>query len=345
MPRKHKNGKNYLMSFTPIKGGKTIVMSTGTDNYEEAKLLELEHRYHAAKNHYENALTVKDLFDKYFQEVAKERNIATSLSSAKNLIEFFKDKPLMILKGGDVRSYVNWRKQQVYRDKPISQATVSKELKLLSAAINYARREWDWEIVNFTASRIPPENNQKDRYLDHEEATKLVEMARKNHRAWYLADLIILAINTGMRKQEMLGLEWNQIDFKRQTITLKAIETKTRRKRYAYLNSAAIRALNNLKSKQSEEIKAVFPIEDPKKSFKTVCNSIGFNDVTLHTLRHTCGTWLALNNFSEIQIAGVLGHAMSSVTARYVHVAADTRKMLELVETISFYPEENNNGN
>ena len=62
------------------------------------------------------------------------------------------------------------------------------------------------------------------------------------------------------------------------------------------------------------------------------------NGISLHTLRHTCGTWLALNNFSEIQIAGVLGHALSSVTARYVHVAAETRKMLELVESISFYP-------
>jgi integrase len=56
------------------------------------------------------------------------------------------------------------------------------------------------------------------------------------------------------------------------------------------------------------------------KAFQKICEKAGIEDVSLHTLRHTFAAIAAEMGYSELTIAGLLGHSMQGVTARYAHV-------------------------
>jgi hypothetical protein len=149
-----------------MQGGKTVRASAKTTDFKEAQRLELEMRLKSAQQRYENALTIEDLFEKYFKELETTgRNLTCSKVMANHLIEFFKNQPLISLKGQSVRDYIFARHQTKYQGRNISLTTIRKELGVLSAAINYARREWDWELQNFVAGRTPKVDNKKDRWL------------------------------------------------------------------------------------------------------------------------------------------------------------------------------------
>ena len=84
-------------------------------------------------------------------------------------------------------------------------ATVNREVSLLYAMVNHACREWDWEISNPAQRQRVKEPEGRKRFLTREQADALIEAASKQKRAPYLADLIVVALNTGCRRGELLG--------------------------------------------------------------------------------------------------------------------------------------------
>jgi len=95
---------------------------------------------------------------------------------------------------------------------------VNKELGLLSAALNDARRRLQWVVRNpVQGMRLrPPE--ARIRWINHETASRLVEEAVKIRT--HLADFVVLGPHTGMRKGEILGLSWDRVDLHRRMVYL-----------------------------------------------------------------------------------------------------------------------------
>ena len=60
----------------------------------------------------------------------------------------------------------------------VKQSTVVKELRLLSSAINHARREWEWDVPNAVQGRCPPESPARVRWITEKEAMNLIAAAR-----------------------------------------------------------------------------------------------------------------------------------------------------------------------
>jgi len=252
-----------------------------------------------------------------------EREIFT----LKRIKPFFTGRDLLTLKRSDVRAYIDLR-----REEGVQNGTINREVGLLSAAINYARREWDWDIPNNAEGMRLKEPEGRVRSLSVEEAKRLIAVAEQSKHSPHLADFIRLALNTGCRRNELLKLRWAQVDLKADLIHLEAKDTKTRRRRSVPLNSEARRAMLNLARFRAAYCPAsewVFSHKDGKRqecvwtAFRHALRIAGIEDFRIHDLRHTCASWLVSEGQQLPAVRDLLGHSCIRMTERYAHLAPD----------------------
>ncbi|WP_457666175.1 tyrosine-type recombinase/integrase [Thiolapillus sp.] len=231
------------------------------------------------------------------------------------------------MRSQDVRAYVRERRREGR-----AASTINKEVGLLSAAINYANREWGWEIDNPAQGCRQREPEGRVRWISRDESVELMKMAEIDPRAQHLADFIRLALNTGCRKGELLGLEWRRVDLKAGLIHLEAEHTKTGRRRAVPLNKEARAAIINRARFRAQYCPAspwVFShkngsrIGDIKRSFATACMRAGIVDFKIHDMRHTCAAWLVTAGVPLAEVRDLLGHRSIQMTERYAHLSPE----------------------
>lgn len=170
------------------------------------------------------------------------------------------------------------------------------------------------------------------RWITRAEALTLIQAARNSTHAPYLADLIILALNTGMRKQEMLGMEWRRVDLQQGLLHLGVEHTKTSRRRTIPLNPSAKAAILERMRYHATHCPAspwVFTskkggrIQDIQKSFTTACNKAGIEDFRIHDMRHTCAAWLvtAGNDLQVVTVTCGVDCKVNGVRAPAIRIA------------------------
>jgi integrase len=154
----------------------------------------------------------------------------------------------------------------------------------------------------------------------------------------------VLALNTGMRRGEILRLKWEDVDFHANEI--KATQTKGHRDRFVPMNSKVREEL--LRLRQTSEGQFLFParkkgvsLNDVKTGFKAACEEAAIGGFRFHDLRHTFGTRAADAGEALTSIAAVMGHADIHTTMRYAHATdAGRRRVVEAV-TIEAAESEN----
>jgi len=214
-----------------------------------------------------------------------------------------------------------------YRDerlKEVSGSTVKRELSYISSIINYARRELDIHITNpVTLIRKPQGSMGRDRVLNEVEIEKLLNESDKTNN--WMKSLIEFALETAMRRGEILELLWANIDFNKRIAYLPL--TKNGLSRKVPLSLKAIEVLQSLNSSKSER---VFPLKSNTVSmmFLKITRRINLKDVHFHDLRHTAITRFS-NNFSILELAVISGHKSLKMLQRYTHIKAE-----DLVEKI-----------
>ncbi len=197
-----------------------------------------------------------------------------------------------------------------YRDnrlKEVSNGTVIRELAYLSSIINHARREWGINIQNPTQHvRKPASPAGRTRKLSNDEAIKLLKALEPTGRQniWVLP-VVRLALETAMRRSEILGLRWENIDLIRQTAYLP--DSKNGTSRTVPLSAAAIEVLRSLPRNISG---IVFPIHyfTLSAAFKRAVKRSGLIDFHFHDLRHTAITAMAQKLPNLIELSAVTGH-------------------------------------
>jgi len=175
------------------------------------------------------------VFEGNRDDEAKSRARALSHSA---ISEFFGDYDLRTLGPRDIRAYIEFRQSN-----QVGPATINRELGLLSAALNWAKRDLEWRLPNPVQGRLlqPPEGRL--RWLSRQEADRLLAAARKLRRAEYLVDFLQLALHTGMRRGEMLELEWDRVDLDEGLVYLRGVDQKNGRFGSVPLNDVAKGAL------------------------------------------------------------------------------------------------------
>lgn len=173
---------------------------------------------------------------------------------------------------------------------------------------------------------------KRDRYVTPEELPRLVEAIEKesNQSARFAIWLYLL---TGLRKDEVLTLQWSDIDMNRQELVRE--ETKNGKKHYLPLSAAAVSLINLIPRCDDNPYLIVGKLQGQHlvnidKAWQRVRKAAEIEDVRIHDLRRTVGSWLAQSGNSLHLIGKVLNHSNTSTTAIYARFGQDNvREALE----------------
>jgi integrase len=171
-------------------------------------------------------------------------------------------------------------------------------------------------------------NNRRERYLSTEEENRLLSMLI-GHRA-YLRPIVLLALNTGMRRGEILNLEWWQVDFSSNRLIV--TKTKSGKPHHIPMNQIVRITLLEVKSESTGQYifesrkKPGHPIQEPKKAFNSALRDAGIRNFRFHDLRHTAGTRLAEAGADAFTIKDILGQASIQTSAIYVHATDEGKR-------------------
>jgi integrase len=172
-------------------------------------------------------------------------------------------------------------------------------------------------------SLLMKENNKRFRYLTEEEIDGLLENCIND----YTSDITVAAINTGMRKQEVLGLKWEQIrgDF------IYLSKTKTDESRQIPINDDLAELFKDIRTRNQLKYEYVFcddkgkSFKDIKVSFNSSLKRAGIEDFTFRDLRHTFSSHFVMKGGSLKELQEILGHKNITMTMRYAHLSQEQK--------------------
>lgn len=210
-----------------------------------------------------------------------------------------------------------------YRDRRLTVAkpgTVRRELSLLHHALDVARREWGYPLLDNPVALVksPTVDDARDRRLRPGELERLEEALLKS-RTPPLGPIVRFAIETALRRGEILTLKWDRVDFIGRTAHIPW--SKTGKARTIPLTDGALAILRETLQAQSGEV-SVFPTTAValKQAWERLRGRAGLTDLRFHDLRHE-----AISRFFELglsmpEVALISGHRDYRMLARYTHL-------------------------
>lgn len=215
----------------------------------------------------------------------------------------------------NARNIAQWRDSRLETVKP---ATVSREINTLSAVLNHAKSEWEIELNNpIPHIKRPIGAKPRTRRLEGNEEALLLAALKPEH-----ARVISFAIATGMRRGEILALEWANIDFKRQVAFLPV--TKNSEPRYVPLSIKAIAVLKN-SAPADERFGKVFKVhpECLDRAWRRACKRTGIAGLRVHDLRREAVSRFFEQGLSVPEVAAISGHKTLSQLQVYTRFKAE----------------------
>lgn len=260
---------------------------------------------------------------RYSEEVAsslRPSTVARYHASLKALHPHVGDLMLDEIDRQAIADFVSARKGQGVTD-----ATIRRDLTCLSAHLS-AAVNWGWLAVNPVrqyATRALREAPPRVRYLrDRAELERLLAALQGGDRA-----IVEVAVETGMRRGELLALEWPDIDFTRREIAVRDSKTRTPRR---VPMSSRCEAVLRAQSGHSGRVFNVGTGTALAHRFKSACRRAGIEDFHIHDLRHTFASWAVQRGVDLYRLGRVLGHSTQAMTARYAHLRPqDLRGVVE----------------
>lgn len=232
----------------------------------------------------------------------------------------------------------------------VTKATASRDLACLRAALSRAVR---WGLLDrnpvMDAQPRPVEARKVVRYLSpSEEATLRAVLAARDARLvaarisgnrWrstcgkpllseiptdvfgdHVTPVVLLAMNTGLRRGELLSLRWDDVNLVAALLTVKAEKAKSGRSRHVPLNVEALRVLTSWRA-QNDGDAEVFSVSDVKTAWTSLVVQSGLAGVRFHDLRHHFASKLVMRSVDLNSVRELLGHADLKMTLRYAHLA------------------------
>ncbi len=205
-----------------------------------------------------------------------------------------------------------------------SAGTTNRYFASLSKLFTSAMR-WGWASSN--PMRLVdklPEPAGRDRFLSDDELHRLLEATAASTDP-YLDIVVKLALTTGGRYAEIMGLTWSDVSLDRQTVTFR--KTKNRDVRTVPLVEPALGAVTALSERKRADTDLLFAWSRPdlpkniQAGWKRALKEAGITDFRFHDLRHSCASFLAMNGARPSELAAVLGHKTLSMVKRYSHVS------------------------
>jgi integrase len=229
-----------------------------------------------------------------------------------NLLEVFGGKDIRNISAYELEQY------KMKRRNAVSASTVNREITCICHMFNKAT-EWHYLVHNklrvVKKFKEPP---GRLRYLKDKEISRLLKACTR-----HIKSIVIMALNTGMRKSEILNLKWSDIDIDNKVITIRM--TKNNEVRAIPINSILYNELKRKEPKTDSEY--VFansegkPYSDIKTGFKAALRRARIKDFRFHDLRHTFASRLVMAGVDIRTVQELMGHKDIKMTMRYSHLS------------------------
>jgi integrase len=308
--------------------GKKIQKSLETSDKKLAKAIEakiltdiVEGKYYEKPTGHNK--TFRQLMNRFIKEHAPKVSVNMQKSytaSLKHLIPFFGDLNLLSISRKKISEYKVLRLDDGARP-----SSLNRELAMVSKAFTLALEDWEWISGNdkpFSKMPYERENNERDRWLTANEEKRLLE----NSPEW-LREILIFALNTGLRQGELLSLEWNRVNLFRKTILIQ--KTKNGKPKTVPLNQIAMDVIIRKSESKVRMLKSDFVFvsshgtkidrHNLRRAFNGAVGKAEIEDFKFHDLRHCFCTKLAQRGVDIYKIAKLAGHEDIRMTQRYAH--------------------------
>lgn len=254
-----------------------------------------------------------------------EQKIYSAVNKMSNCkqLEIWKIKAAVAQKNGEPAP--------VYSAKPVTTSTKAKHLALMKAILRAAERDWKW-LEKAPVIKIPSVRNKRVRWLEKEEAKRLIDECPEP-----LKSVVKFALATGLRKSNIMNLEWQQIDMQRRVAWVNPEDSKSNRAIGVALNDTACKVLRDQIGKHHKWVfvhttaakradgtstPAVRKMRiDSKTSWLSACRRAGIEDFRFHDLRHTWASWLIQSGVPLSVLQEMGGWESIEMVRRYAHLA------------------------
>lgn len=315
-----KRGNVWWMSFT--YEGRQVRKSTETSDKRLAEAILGKVKVQIVEGKYfdkprEDAKTFSELMERYLREHASRRaHYRRYENMVNNLKAFFGNPKLYHVTPKTIVAFKNKR----YAD-GVMPATINRELAMLKKAFNLACREWEWTRDNPVCRvSMEREQNTRDRWLTEDDEQRLLRVATP-----WVRELVIFAINTGMRRGEILALTWAGVDFARRTVTI--FRSKNGERRTIPMNQTVLDLLSQKYATRASVSELVFASQTEtvldgsnlRRGFACALKAAKIENLHFHDLRHTFATRLVQAGVDLYKVQRLLGHKSPIMTQRYAH--------------------------
>ena len=261
--------------------------------------------------------TLGNLLERYRSEVTptKRSSSIEALRIEKINRSWISKIPLAELKSFHIAKYRDERLKEVQGN------ATARDLSLISHAINKAIKEWNIRLTENPVNLVnkPPSNKPRDRRLEEGEEERLLLSCSQSHNP-YLLPLVIVAIETAMRRGELLGLERQYLKIDNRTAYLPM--TKNGESRTVPLSTRAIATLNKIPIHISGR---VFSLSETalRGLWSRACKRAGISNLHFHDLRHEATTRFFELGLNIMEVSAITGHKDLKMLKRYTHLKAE----------------------
>ncbi len=274
--------------------------------------------------------------EKYITDYSKsnKKSYKCDIARLKALIPYFGDFYIADIKSSHIAEYRKLRLQQEAKncDKPISPATVNREVILLKSMLKKASK---WEGVDLKIIDLDLTTEEhRECILSRNEIGLLVANAEPP-----LKHVILVGLNTGMRKAEIHNLEWGNVNLEQNFITVTAQEAKNKKIRRIPINGSLRKLFLKLNLTRNGN-RYVFenpvtdkPYADLKRGWQSLLEEADIKNMRFHDLRHTYASHFLMNGGDIYTLKEILGHKDITTTSRYLTITtAHKCKAMEIFE-------------
>lgn len=281
-------------------------------------------------------MMLKEFIEKKYLPWARQnkRSWKDDESKAKPIIEVFGNKQLREVTPKMIESFKSQRHDSItFRGNRRTKATVNRELQLLSRIFSRAKVEKEWHSNPCSEVSLFKGEKKRKRWLRDELDERERLLAVLESRQTYLYRLVLLDLNTGLRRTEILSLKVEDVDF--HLGKLRAKETKNGEERSIEMNETARAILGELVAEAKQHgwqylftnPKTGTRYKDVKRAFTSALKEAGISDFWFHDLRHTFGT--VAGNDPDVSIpalAETMGHKDWKTTMQYTHATDEGKR-------------------